>query len=231
MVLTERPKGSADLATVFFSEGYLLDNTERVQELSVAIYRLLADGVPVTSAQLSNRLGWTETEVEDELASFPESVIDNDHRGRIVAFTGLSLAPTSHLFEVDGQKLYTWCVLDALFLPEILGKSARLTTRCPVSGEQVRIELSRDRVIAASPASAVMSIVAPDGKACRNNLRGAFCNHVSFFSGPEAFATWAANRSGVGSVSIADAHEMGRRRNAVRYPDVRLNGAVKTEPR
>jgi hypothetical protein len=64
-----------------------------------------------------------------------------------------------------------------------------------------------------------MSIGAPDRAACCDNLRGAFCNHVNFFVDETAFRDWAADRSGVASVSLPEAHDLARRRNHHRHGD------------
>lgn len=230
MTLDTTRADTREATDAFLSDGYLADNTPRAQRLSVAIYRLLAKAEPVSIADLSDALGWPEADVRALLGSFPASVLDRDARDRIVAFIGLSLTPSAHSFELDGHRLYTWCVLDALFLPEILGKAAVLATRCPATGAPLRVALAPDRIVEASPESAVMSVVAPDAGRCRDDLRGAFCNHVSLFSGPDAFAVWAADRAGVASVSLAEAHAMGRRRNAARFADIRLDRAAPSAP-
>ena len=220
--MTATDRRLTDDATAFLSEGYLLDNGVDVQRLSVAVYRLLATGRPVDLKALTSALQWQEPQVEAVLVAFPPSAIEFDGAGAIIAFIGLSLEPTDHLFEVDGQALHTWCALDALFLPEILSKTARVTTTCPATGDTIRLKLTADRIAEAEPEHPVMSVVAPDGEACRSNLRGAFCNHINLFADEAAFDRWANSHPGAASVPLAEAFAMGRQRNAARYPDVEL---------
>ncbi len=212
----------ADEAAAFLSDGYLDDNSADVQRLSVALYRLLAAGQPVALPALANALEWEASRAEAVLRALPPSALERDNHDNITAFIGLSLKPTDHRIEVEGKTLHTWCVLDALFLPEILQKTVQVTTQCPATGAAIHVTLAPDRIVASEPEYAVMSIVAPDGKTCRDNLRGAFCNHVNFFADRAAFDEWANDRPGAAGVSLADAHAMGRRRNAARYPDIEM---------
>ena len=48
------------------------------------------------------------------------------------AFLGweLTLRPTPHGFNVDGKQLYTWCALDTLFFPAVIGRPARVESPC-----------------------------------------------------------------------------------------------------
>ena len=67
--------------------------------------------------------------------------VELDDHGRVVAFSGLSLTPTAHRFTVAGRTLYTWCAWDTLFLPALLGQSARVESPCPITGTAVRLEV------------------------------------------------------------------------------------------
>ena len=106
-----------DRAGEFLTTGLVGENSSGLQTLSVESYRALAAGEPVTDQALAARTGLSEPDVEHLLAAHPASSIDRDDDGAIVAFNGLCLSPTPHRFEVDGRRLYTWCVFDALFLP------------------------------------------------------------------------------------------------------------------
>ncbi len=171
---------------------------------------------------MAEALAKTEAHVSSLLDALPPSVLDRDADGRITAFIGLSLAPTAHRFTVGAQKLHTWCVLDALFLPEILGEHASVATTCPASGQAITLELAPARIVAESPPGVVMSVVDPNAQSCRENLRGAFCSHVNLFAGAEIFADWARTRPGVDCIPLAEAFDLARRHNRERYPDIDL---------
>lgn len=210
----------------FLADGYLARNTPDIQRLSLATYRLLALGQPVSVSVLEKKLNVREGEVSALLDTFPPSVLERDDEGSIVAFIGLSLSPTPHRFVLDGRTLYTWCVLDALFLPELLGERARVATTCPGSGTAIALEIAPDRIVASNPPGVVMSTVAPDAEACRDDLRGAFCSHVSLFAGAESFAVWAKAHPGVDCIPLAEAFDLARARNRERYPVIDLRARV-----
>jgi alkylmercury lyase len=86
--------------------------------------------------------------------------VDWDEHGRVVG-VGLTLRPTPHRFRLDGRTLYTWCALDALMFPALLGRPATVESPCRGTGEPVRVEVTPTAVGAANPPSAVVSFVAP----------------------------------------------------------------------
>ena len=127
--------GKFRIATERFIEvGYLKENPIDLQRMSIAVYRLLLAGNPVSNADIANATGIDEERVTELFQMIPASAYDRDDTGAINAFIGLSLTPANHAFVVDGTSFYTWCVLDALFLPELIGKKAIIKTKCPETG-------------------------------------------------------------------------------------------------
>lgn len=107
----------------------------------------LAKGQPVDAAQFAEALGVSPSEgrallARDSIKAFTYP----DERGPVVGFGGLAAAPMHHRFEVDGRTLWTWCAWDSLFIPEILGKQARVTSTDPENGELIRLLVSPHRV-------------------------------------------------------------------------------------
>src|SRR5262249_60788868 len=140
--------------------------------------------------------------------------------GAIVAFGGRSLTPQRHRFIAGGIQIHTWCVFDALFLPEILGQPAMLRTRCPASGAELVVALLPGALAEPRPPGAVMSIVAPDRSACCASIRHGFCDHVSLFRDEVTFAAWSRGRSDVSCVTLEEAQRLARTRNRQRYPGI-----------
>lgn len=209
--------------TDYLMHRLLAVNTSEMQRLSVTLYRLLGRGAPVLREQLGTACGISGDRVTQLLLEFPPTTVAFDEHGAIIAFGGISLTSTHHRFVTQEVELHTWCVFDALFLPEILAKSATLVTRCPSSGAELTVELAPGEVHAARPSGCVMSIVTPDNKACCDNLRTAFCDHVNLFRDEQTFRAWSQDRHEVGCVTLQEAQFFARRPNALRYPDVELN--------
>jgi alkylmercury lyase len=114
---------------------------------AAALYRELAKGKAVDADQLGRALGISSAESRallqrDAIKCF----VYPDDQGRVLGFGGLTAAPMHHRFEVEGRTLWTWCAWDSLFIPEILGRSARVASADPDTGEMVRLVVTPDRI-------------------------------------------------------------------------------------
>jgi alkylmercury lyase len=204
----------------YLRDGLLAGTTTETQRLSVVLYRLLGRGAAVPREALAAATGLPPERVDALADALPPSSLERGADGAIVAFGGLSLAPTRHSFVAGGIQLHTWCVFDALFLPEILGQPAVLRTRCPASGAEFVVALLPGALAEPSPPGSVMSIVAADRSACCASIRHGFCDHVSLFRDEAAFAAWSRGRSDVSCVTLEEAQRLARARNRRRYPDM-----------
>jgi hypothetical protein len=110
--------------------------------------------------------------VRTALDAMPDTEYDED--GRVVGWR-ITLRETPHRFTVDGHQLFTWCALDTLMFPAIIGRPAQVSSPSPASGAEVRVEVEPDRIVAVDPPDAVISIVTPGET---SSIRGAFCNRV-----------------------------------------------------
>jgi alkylmercury lyase len=171
----------------------------------VPLTRLLARGQPVTTSELAQATGRPAGEVAQAVTAMPD--IELDEQQRIVGY-GLTLRPTQHRFETGGRQLYTWCALDTLIIPRLLGQTARVESPCHATGSPVRLTAGPDGVTGAEPATAVVSVVTPEQP---RSVREAFCANVHFFASAEAAGPWLAAHPGASVVSVADAYELGRR--------------------
>ncbi|HWL84663.1 MAG TPA: organomercurial lyase MerB [Polyangiaceae bacterium] len=169
-----------------------------------AAVRLLAEGAPVDIARLAHELGWSHERLEAVLAHFPN--VERNQAGALVGFA-LTLRPTRHRFEVDARTLFTWCALDALFLPAVLGRSARVESSCAATGEPIRLRVSPEQVDELEPLGAVVSLVGPCGT---DDLRRSFCNEVSFLASADVAHGWLGAHPGSFVVPVAQAFDAGR---------------------
>ena len=101
--------------------------------LSLALFRLLAAGKPVSPEALATSLQRSLQEVQTLLHSADIRV---DQAGNIIGH-GLSLVPTPHQLHLGEQTLYAWCALDTLVFPALLGRAARVISSCPVTGRTI----------------------------------------------------------------------------------------------
>ncbi|MGQ0481971.1 MAG: organomercurial lyase MerB [Pseudonocardia sp.] len=170
-----------------------------------ALVRELARGRPVTVERLVVVAGRDAAEVRDVLAGL--SGTEYDDSGAVVGH-GISLRDTPHRFTLDDRVLYTWCALDTLIFPTVLGRSAQVISPTLGSGELVRLTVDPVAgVTGLEPLTAVVSVLIPGGG---SSVRASFCNQVHFFATPDAAQDWLADRPTGAVLSVADAFELGR---------------------
>src|SRR5579863_109796 len=115
-------------------EPHLPSYSPEEQRAAVTLYRELAKGKAVDADQLARALGVSSAESRALLERGAiKALVYPDEKGRVVGFGGLATAPMHHRIEVGGRTLWTWCAWDSLFIPDILGRSARVTSSDPES--------------------------------------------------------------------------------------------------
>lgn len=173
-----------------------------------AIFRhlilLLAEGQPVSPGRVSTVIGQPHEEVMAMLRRLPS--IEWDESGSIVG-AGLTLRPTPHRFKLNNRTLFTWCALDALMFPSLIGETVQVESPCASTGDPVRMTVTVEGVEQVEPAGAVVSLVAPEASP---DVRRVFCDYVNFFRSAEAASVWLAKHPGATTLPVADAYQLGR---------------------
>src|SRR5579883_3339443 len=199
-------------------ESHLRRFSPQEQRVAVALYNELAKGKAVDAEQLAEALGLSAAESRKFLARDAiKGFVYPDEVGRVLGFCGIAAAPMHHRFEVDGQALSTWCAWDSLFIPEILGRSARVTSSDPESGETVRLAVTPARIQSADPAEAVVSFIQPEAQVFGTsaaNVMAKFCHYVFFFSSRRSGERWIAKHPDTFLYSLDQAFALAKRLNA-----------------
>lgn len=200
------------------------------QRLSMDLYRKLAQGKPVSPESLAESLAIPTGEVRDLLEHKSiKGLVLYDAARRIVGFRGLSLAPTHHRLEVGGRRLFAWCAMDTLFLPEVLGERVRVDSPCPHNGGVIRLTLTPEGLGTVDPAETVVSFRNGDGGVFETDpasIIATFCHFVFFLASPEAGSRWSAEHPGSFLLTLEQAFGWGRRFNAAQLGDVLVGGTV-----
>jgi alkylmercury lyase len=198
-------------------EPHLQRFSREEQRAAIALYRELAKGRPVDAEQLGDALGISSADARTLLdRNSIKTFAYSDDQGRVLGFGGLAAAPMHHRFEVDGRILSTWCAWDSLFIPEILGRPARITSPDPESGELVRLVVTPDRVESAEPPGAVVSFVLPDAEVFGTsaaNVMAKFCHFIFFFASRRSGESWVARHPGTFLYSLDEAFVLAKRLN------------------
>lgn len=173
--------------------------------LEPAILRSLAEGRPASPQDLAAATGRSTDEIVEIIERTPEIDVDRDNR---VLGTGVgTLLPTPHRIQLPGRNhlLYGWCVPDTLEAARILGEPLRVTSSCPATGQPVVLEVEPDRIRAADPPTAVMSLVTwldPD------DVRATGCGHMNLFVSADAATEFQAGYPHVVNVPVAEVSDV-----------------------
>jgi alkylmercury lyase len=100
------------------------------------LLQLLAHGEPITIGQLAAAADQPDDDVRRIVNGWLDT--EYDQQGRIEGH-GLTLRPTPYQFIVDGKYLYTWCALDTLFFPAVIGRLSHVESPCATTGTPVRL--------------------------------------------------------------------------------------------
>jgi alkylmercury lyase len=185
------------------------------QRIGLTLLRLLALGDPVSPELVAETAGLDEPRVGAELDRWPGVFFDQ--RGRVIAYAGISVREMGHhRLHLHGRALSTWCAYDTLFLPQLLGQTVAVSSRCPVTDEEISLTVGADGVRDLHPEQTVVSFLVPDSPFDADVIQS-FCHYVHFFASEEAAAVWTSSHGGTFTISVEDAFHVGRLVNHARF--------------
>jgi alkylmercury lyase len=188
-----------------------LDRTE--QQLALALLRELALGAPVGVDRLTTAGSLPPERVARTLERLPG--VFRDGQKRIIGFMGLTVVEMGeHRIHTHGRTLSAWCAWDTLFLPELLGETARVTSRCPITGKQISLTVSPTGPTDLRPMDTVISFLLPEGEFDARVIQR-FCHFVHFFATRTAGERWSGEHPGTFLLSVEDAYRLGELTNDV----------------
>jgi alkylmercury lyase len=180
----------------------------------LTLYRLLARGEPVGFSEIAEEAGIDLGLVEKRLEQWP-GVFTQERA--VVGFWGMAIPKVSHRFEVGGKTLYTWCAYDALFLSELIGKTATVRSHDPVTGEEIRLVVHPDQIEGPNPQDIVISFLDPATTRFDENVILNFCNYVHFFTSRESGSKWVADNPGTFLLSLDDSFRVAHLANRTKF--------------
>lgn len=214
--MTPNLTATADLLWEAARSRWLVPSHEE-QRAGIVLLRQLARGEPVTIAQFAQALGASCEAAETLLKnSALSSLVHADEAGRVLGFFGLSVVPTSHHLTVEGRRLWTWCAVDTLFIPELLGARAEVESRDPEAGQTVHVTVSAAGIESADPSGVVLSMNSPQTwevtSACR--IMASACHFISFFGSRAAGERWQTKHPETVLLTLDEAFTFGKYQNA-----------------
>jgi alkylmercury lyase len=192
----------------FENNGIPPEESTLAARLEILMLRTLANGNPVSAATLANA---ANVPIEIINTLFEQGMKQGgewDDDGRLLGNV-ITLVPTQHHFKVDGKELYTWCSLDAMHLPGLLGQTAEVESSDPISGEVIHLTIPPDGEPTYDPPGTVLSIVLSGGD--RNGPQSPLCSQMHFFASRKTAMTWLKDHPGATIMTVEEAHQVVRK--------------------
>jgi len=197
------------------------------------VLQSIAEGNPVSAEDFATNLGFSLKETQILMRRSRSSGADFDDGGRMIG-NALTLKPTAHRLEVDGQTLYAWCALDTLFLPGLIGKTGEVYSTSAATGEPIRLTVAPTGIQQFDPASTVLSVVVPGiSQACdpdqRGGADGAACSSMHFFASRKEAEEYLRADTDISILTVEEASELAQRAWVRPYRSA-LESASKLDP-
>jgi Alkylmercury lyase/MerR family regulatory protein len=105
-------------------------------------------GVPIKTLREYEQLGliYTLGRSESNYRLFDEEALWCVQVIRTMRSLGLTLNPTPHRFELNERVLFTWCALDSLMFPGLIGQTAQVQSPCASTGTPIGVTVTRQGV-------------------------------------------------------------------------------------
>ena len=183
---------------------------ENKRGLALELYRQLGKGHPVN---LEDLLVDKEISVEEakEFLDSSGGVFYNDD-GNIVGFWGIALPKMAHKIITDKQILYGWCAWDALFIPQLLGKTATIESLSPTK-EVIKLKLSEQGDVLEGSEDVMVSFLEPDAGKMMENVVANFCHYIFLFKDKSSGEEWVKEHEGTFLLPLQDVISLSKEKN------------------
>ena len=166
---------------------------------------------PAAVADMAAGLGLDLSQALGALAA-TDLVHRDPASGTIIVAYPFSGRPTLHQVQLDGGiDVQAMCALDALGIPQMTRRDARISSTDPVSGQPVTVE-AHHGAWQWKPATTVVLVATAAGGAC-GTVADCCCPHINFHADPQQAQTYLQGHPGMTGELLgqADAVETARR--------------------
>jgi hypothetical protein len=122
-----------------------------------------------------------------------DDLVAVDDAGRLVAAYPFSPAPTAHVVDLGGVRVYAMCAIDALGMPFMLAGDATITSTDPHTGQPVTVTVTGGMAVF-SPEETVVVYAATDSG---GRSVDTCCSTINFFAHPTTARAWIGAHPGL----------------------------------
>lgn len=182
--------------------------------LALAVLERIAEGEAVDASTLATLAEAVDPADPGTRQRRVANLAEQDADGAITGVLGLSLEPTTYRLDLgEAGERGTWCALDTLFLPPLLGMATTVSSACAVTGAPVLLHLDAvGALLGAEPETLHLTVPVLDPVAPPREhaaLRGTFCAHSRFAVDQET-AAQIADPEATAILTVVDAAALGR---------------------
>jgi alkylmercury lyase len=187
------------------NNGVLPEESTLAARLEILMYRALAEGEPVSASRLAALAG-VPVDLTEALFERGKALGGEwDEEGRLLGNV-LSLNPTHIIFRVNGNDLYTWCSMDAIHLPGLLGKPAEVESADPITGQEIYLSIPPDSAPTYRPAETVLTVVLSGGD--RSGPQSPSCRQMHFFASNQSAMIWVRDHPNATIMSVEEVYQL-----------------------
>ena len=185
--------------------------TQPERDLYRWLLQRFATGEPPSGEAIRAAAGDLGLGADDALAVFArEDLVHVDGGGRPTVAYPFSARDRGHRVLIDSaREVQAMCAIDALGIAPMLGQPIEVSSRDPISGREVRVELTPGSAATWQPAEAV---VLAGSMRCDGPSFGGCCDVLNFFETLENAQRYLQERPEITGtpISIPEAAEAGR---------------------
>jgi len=164
-----------------------------VAALRTAGFRLLLDhGLPVEIDDWADAAGVDQETISDALDR-NSGRVQLDEQGRLLGIAGLTIEPSGHELDINGQKRWTWCALDAVGILGALEATGTIRSTDPRTGVIVTIEFKNGQP---QGDATIFILGGYDG----GNILEEWCPLVNFFKTRSNAERWVQDNDLTGEI-------------------------------
>lgn len=172
------------------------------QQWAVTLLQTLAEGEPVSAAELAGGTGLSPQEASRFLDVLPG--VYRDDQDRVIGFWGLTVAHMPpHRYRLGDRDLFTWCAWDPFLVTPLLGGHAAITSKDAHTGEAVSFRLTGDSVTELSHPGLTLSFTLPNE--WTDDVITSFCHFIHYFTGEDSARAWTSTHPGTFVLALEDA--------------------------